>query len=202
MADENRTAGSYVQAGHARWIDQQKARDFKFILDVCCWFDLAFVFTVLQLAFFVAFALMPPPEGHALEDWLSLVRGLRTTAVLSYELPFIFRKTRWISICRRHRLPSNMSDFGSTMSLVEQLILIGTIEPQVIQLWHAHQLEEPLLGQSTGVLLTAFVVATAIFAVRKMVVRFVFLVDLAVYLKWKQQQPTLANPRDTASWHD
>ncbi|KAK2056774.1 hypothetical protein LY76DRAFT_129636 [Colletotrichum caudatum] len=130
MADENRTAGSYVQAGHARRIDQQKAQEFKFILDVCFWFDLAFVFTVLQLAFFVAFALIPPPEGHAFEDWLRLVRGLRTTAVLSYELPFIFRKTQWIPICHRHHLPSNMAEFGSTMSLVEQLILIGTIEPR------------------------------------------------------------------------
>ncbi|WDK14462.1 hypothetical protein CGRA01v4_05743 [Colletotrichum graminicola] len=57
----------------------------------------------------------------------------------------------------------------------------------MIQLWHAHQLEESLFGQSTGILLTAFVVVTAIFAVRKMLVRFVFLIDLAVYPKSKQQ---------------
>ncbi|KAK1600703.1 uncharacterized protein LY79DRAFT_501107, partial [Colletotrichum navitas] len=117
----------------ARWIDQKKARDFRFMLDVCCWLDLALIFIILQIAFFVAFALMPPPEGHALEDWLSLIRGLRTTAILFYELPFIFRKTQWISICRRHRLPSNTTEFGSIMSLVQQLILIGIIEPQMIQ---------------------------------------------------------------------
>ncbi|WDK14461.1 hypothetical protein CGRA01v4_05742 [Colletotrichum graminicola] len=64
------------------------------MLDMCCWFDLALVFTALQIAFFVAFALMPHPEGHALEDWLSLIRGLRITAVLFYELPFIFQKTQ------------------------------------------------------------------------------------------------------------
>ncbi|KAK2019923.1 hypothetical protein LZ32DRAFT_597516 [Colletotrichum eremochloae] len=126
---------------------------------------------------------MAPAEGHTLEDWLSFVRGLRTTAVLFYELLFMFRKTQWISICPRHRLPSHATEFGSTISLLQQLILIGTIEPQMIQLWHAHQLEELLLGQSTGILLTAFVTVTAVFAVRKLVVRFIFPVDLAAYLK-------------------
>ncbi|KDN65869.1 putative IBR domain-containing protein [Colletotrichum sublineola] len=136
MADEGRIVSS-----HVRQIDRQKAEDFRFILDVCCWFHIALIFTVLQIIFFVAFAVMAPAEGHALEDWLSFVRGLRTTAVLFYELLFMFRKTQWISICPRHRLPSHATEFGSTISLLQQLILIGTIEPEMIQLWHAHQLE-------------------------------------------------------------
>ncbi|KAK1988783.1 hypothetical protein LZ30DRAFT_818143 [Colletotrichum cereale] len=188
MTEEDRTIGNQVEAGHARQINQQKTRDFRLILDVCCWFDIATAFTVFQIMFFVAFAVMAPPEGHALEDWLGLVRGLRTTAVLFYELPFVFRKTQWISICHRHRLPSYTTEFGSTMGLVQQLILLGTIEPRLVKLWHAHQLEELLLGQSTGILLTAFVIFTTVVAVRKLAIRFVILIDLAAYLKWKQQE--------------
>ncbi|KZL81307.1 ibr domain-containing protein [Colletotrichum incanum] len=177
-----RTISQQVQARHGHRINQHNVKDYKFVLDTCCWFDFALVVTALHIVFFVAFAVMAPPEGRYLEDWLGLVRGFRVMAVLFYELPFVFRKTQWISICHRHRLPSHATEFGSTMGMVQHLILIWAIEPMMIKLWRIHQLEEPLLGQSTGILLTTFVVVTAVVALRKLVARFALLADLAARL--------------------
>ncbi|GJC80227.1 hypothetical protein ColLi_03065 [Colletotrichum liriopes] len=197
-----RTVNQQVQARHGRRIDQHEVEDYKFLLDVCYWFDFALVITTLHIAFFVTFAVMAPPEGRGLEDWLGLVRGFRVMAVIFYELPFVFRKTQWISICHRHRLPSYAIEFGSTMGVVQHLILIWAIEPMMIKLWRIHQLEEPLLGQSTGILLTTFVIVTAVVALRKMVERFVLLADLATHLDWKLRDSIQSNQRDMVLRHE
>ncbi|KAJ0168118.1 putative E3 ubiquitin-protein ligase ARI9 [Colletotrichum tanaceti] len=172
-----------TEQAHARWVNQQKADKLNFIKDVSYWLKLSLVASTLQIILFVSVAIMAPSEDHGLEDWLTLARGFRITAVMFYEIPFVYGKTMWFSICLQHRLSSHAIEFGSTMSLVQQFVLIWVVEPTMIQVWRAHQAEEPLLGQSTGALLATFVFVTAIVAMRKMVQRLRFLSELAVSLE-------------------
>ncbi|WQF77635.1 hypothetical protein CDEST_02649 [Colletotrichum destructivum] len=172
-----------TEHAHARWIDQQKADKLNFIKDVCYWLRLSLVASTLQIILFTSVAIMALSEDHDLEDWLPLACGFRVTAVMFSEIPFVYGKTMWFSICIQYRLPSHAIEFGSTMSLVQQFVLIWVIEPTMIQVWRAHQAEEPLLGQSTGALLATFGFVTAIVAMRKMAQRSRFLTELVVCLE-------------------
>ncbi|GKT48047.1 uncharacterized protein ColSpa_08228 [Colletotrichum spaethianum] len=202
MIGQRRAVSQHTQANYAHRTDQQKAKDFQFIKDICSWFGIALLAMAIHIMFLIAFAVTAPLEDGELEDWISLARGFRVMAVLFDEIPFVFKKAQWIPICHRYCLPSYATEFGSTMRMVQHLILIWVIEPQIIQLWRFHQLEEPLLGQSTGVLLTTFVVVTAVVALRKLVERSGLIADLKVSLACKQRESMEANARDTAVRHD